>query len=335
MEAHHTEEYISFTYQFGPTEVRKLETNPTWDLPVVAHQILSGLDHGELARRLNRPWNLINVQPSVCAAVDLPSLAFRPQDQVLKAIIQLYRYNMSRALDERVRLDQSPVAYIPLKCTVEINKNWHTEPLYTKHPLAGDVSCHAYPYTGLPRFAPLADAGLLVMTAEAFLSDVNGVEDPLISELNDLWEADEIDEYSRLFRMPPPSPSLPDPSFVEEARTIRTKKRKQAGEDSSRPSKRIRAAPLQPPKRSSQSTAKASGVACSPPSRFQDHSDHFNPTPPKRKRVDTQPQACPQVKRAKESPCIGPSPARTVYTRSSKAKGMVKTEAILRPGRVR
>ncbi|KIY61665.1 hypothetical protein CYLTODRAFT_459680, partial [Cylindrobasidium torrendii FP15055 ss-10] len=205
------------------------------------------------------------------------------------------------------------------------------------HPRTGTTTSHTYPYSALPRFAPLADAGLLTLTAEAFLVNAYA-EDPLFTELNDLWEANEIYEHVRLFEQPPPAPTLPKTSFPKEAQAIRTSKRKQADEDPSRPTKRTRrAAPSQPPKRSSQSAApsKASGVARSSPPPFQDHLDHYTPTPPKRKRVDTQPQDCPQVKRAKESPCMGPSPARTVYARSSKAKGMAKTEAILRPGRVR
>ncbi|KIY63875.1 hypothetical protein CYLTODRAFT_120808 [Cylindrobasidium torrendii FP15055 ss-10] len=263
METPHAEECISFTHQAVQPEAVTLVSNTTWRLCVVAHQVLSGMDHGELDRRLQEPWNSLTLQPSVARAMRVSKFAFRPQDQVLKAILQLYRYNLSRALDARVRLDQSPVVHIPLKCTVELNRKSHHSPLYTRHPSTGATTRHTYPYDALPRFAPLGDAGLLSMATQAFLA-MSYSEDSLFPELEDFWEADEVDEHVRLFKQPPPATTLPAPFLLEEVRAIRSMRKRKQAEDSSHLSKRIRrAAPSQHPKRSSQMAApsKASVVA--------------------------------------------------------------------------
>ncbi|KIY61664.1 hypothetical protein CYLTODRAFT_495144 [Cylindrobasidium torrendii FP15055 ss-10] len=339
MEVPHAEECISFYYQFDQAEADKLVTDTTWRRSVVAHQILSGMEHGELARRLHEPWNSLNLQTSVTWATGVPSVVFRPQDKVLKALIQLYKYNIPRPLDERVRLDQSPVALMPLICSFEVNHQWHDEELYTKHPCTSTLTRHTYPYAALPRFAPLADAGLLSVIAQTFMLQVDDVEDSLLSELDELWSSSKIREHMRLFKQPPPASAIPTPFLLQGAQPTSAKKRKQTDGDSSHPAKRMRrVAPPQPSKRSPRPavSSKATTVARPSPPQLQDLANYPIPAPvPKRKRVDAQPQDCPQAKRVKWSPCIGPSPARTVYTRSSKAKGMAKTEAILRPGRVR
>ncbi|KIY64762.1 hypothetical protein CYLTODRAFT_424911 [Cylindrobasidium torrendii FP15055 ss-10] len=338
MEVPHAEQCISFFYQFGcETEATELVHSATSLFCVVGHQVLSGMEHGELHRRLHEPFNFLNVQPAFARAMDLPSIAFRPQDQVIKAILQLYRYNISRPLDERVRLDQSPVVHIPLKCTVEVNKTWYDDPLYTMHPHAGTTTAHTYPYAGLPHFAPRADVGLLSITADLFLVAGDGLEDPLVTELNKLRESHQVLPSVQLFDRPPPPAPTVHSQLLQGDRITSRQKRKQTGEDSSHPTKRThRAAPSQPPKRLSRlaTSSKASDVACSSKNRFQDLLNDADPTPvSKRKREVGTPARDSQEKRVKlPLPLLS---TRTVHMRSSKMKGMDKTKAILRPTRMR
>ncbi|KIY61659.1 hypothetical protein CYLTODRAFT_459674 [Cylindrobasidium torrendii FP15055 ss-10] len=190
---------------FGMPKEYLLHTEPTRVL--ILHQIASGIRHGEFTRRTHEPWNKVHLQRSLTFSFDTQQLCFRPCDEVIEAILEVYRHNAACAsLESRVRLDEVPLLCLSVECSLEVDRKLIQYPIFTKHPDSGTITNHLYPYTTLPRFTlRSADPGLLSIIAQhvsrLILKSVPPAEliPDRISQIPELWASAGFRQHTKGF----------------------------------------------------------------------------------------------------------------------------------------
>ncbi|KIY68809.1 hypothetical protein CYLTODRAFT_489435 [Cylindrobasidium torrendii FP15055 ss-10] len=337
MNALHLEDQVSFDFSFDDTKVQLLHSNGD-TTPLVSHQAASGLEPGEFTKRKKDAWNQLNLQRNLASFFGSYSMAFRPSDTVLKAILSVYQHNsVCSVLNDRLRLDETPALRLPVDCSLEVDHSEHTTPIFTKHPRTGKIARHLYPYATLPRFSlPSMDPGLLGVAAYIFDRDTEDHRDPcpldIEQRFRDLWDTHEIIEHCAVFyKQLPTPPSSPPDSFRGESPV--SHKRKHADDGQARPIKRSRIAvpsrhitPRQRPRRVD--PKRATGSNSPHASTTPDVAPSLvikPPSPLKRKRAASV-QDCPvqqasTTKRPRKDLPAATIPTRTVYERAVKGRG--------------
>ncbi|KIY64776.1 hypothetical protein CYLTODRAFT_456898 [Cylindrobasidium torrendii FP15055 ss-10] len=333
----HLEDQVSFNCYFDQTKAQMLHSSGT-TIPLISHQVVSGLKPGELMKRKNDAWNNLNLQRNLASFFGSHTMAFRPSDTVLKNILSVYQHNTACSLlEDRIRLDETPALRFPVDCSLEVDRSDHTAPIFTKHPRTGEITRHLHPYATLPRFKlPSTDPGLLGIAAYILERDVDH-RDPcpldIVQQFQTAWCTNEFAEHSQFFyKQLPTPPSSPPHSPCDESPP--SHKRKHAGDGQARPFKRTRIAETAPRHLTSKQAPRrvdhkrASGVG-SPHAVTIEHTPYPAETtylPSKRKRAVSQMQDCPVqlapiTKRPRKDPPAATIPKRTVYERSAKSKG--------------
>ncbi|KIY64773.1 hypothetical protein CYLTODRAFT_492840 [Cylindrobasidium torrendii FP15055 ss-10] len=240
----HLENQVSFDFLFNQTRTKMLHSGGG-TVSLISHQVASGLEPGEFTRRKKDAWNSLNVQRNLALSFDTGSMAFRPSDSVLKIIYSVYQHNtVCSVLENRIRLDETPVLSLPTKCSLEVDQSRHKRPIFTKHHHTGEIMRHMYPYATLPCFTlPLTDPGLLGIAAYTLDRNTVSYRDPcpfdLVQQFRSVWRTKELVEHSKVFykksRTPPPSPPR-----RRRGRQLKSHKRKHDDEGHARLSKRPR-----------------------------------------------------------------------------------------------
>ncbi|KIY68815.1 hypothetical protein CYLTODRAFT_489440 [Cylindrobasidium torrendii FP15055 ss-10] len=339
MNSLHLEDQVSSDFLFGRSKAHMLHLAGD-TLSLTTHQVVSGMEPGEFARRREDAWNHLNVQCSLASVFVFGIMAFRPSDSVLKAIISAYQRNsVCSVLENRTRLDEIPALRLPIDCSLEVDLSQHNTPIFTRHPRTGDIVHHSYPYATLPRFTlPSTDPGLLGIAAYTFDRTTADYRDPcsldIVQKFREIWDSDKIDEHCKLFhyRIPtPPSSPLRTPRGKQHA----LHKRRRVDDDQVKLSKRtsIAAAASTPRKRSRRVDSKRTAGPSS--SRGETTGAMSSslvtqasfPLIQKRKRLASQVHDClsvqlaPSRKRPRKDLIAVGIPARTVYERAAKSKG--------------
>ncbi|KIY64774.1 hypothetical protein CYLTODRAFT_456896 [Cylindrobasidium torrendii FP15055 ss-10] len=246
MNALHPEDQVSFDLSFENSRAHMLHfTGDT--LPLISHQVASGLEPGEFTRRKKDAWNKLNLQRNLAPLFDSYSMAFRPSDTVFKKILSVYQHNTACSLlENRVRLDETPALRLPVDCSLEVDRSEHNVPIFTKHPHTGEIARHLYPYATLPRFTiPSTDPGLLGIAAYALDRNTEDRTDPcplnIVQRFRSVWHTKELVEHSKVFykQLNAPPSSLPR---HPRGRPPTSHKRKQLDDGQARLSKRPRIA---------------------------------------------------------------------------------------------
>ncbi|KIY65791.1 hypothetical protein CYLTODRAFT_492035 [Cylindrobasidium torrendii FP15055 ss-10] len=150
--------------------------------PILRIEYMLGLGLGNLQENLDCQDNSIDLQPRMHTYFTTGDLFFLPSEEVLERILQLSRYNMTCAPDERVLFSED-VKSGPSACTYMLDfrkLRWNDHILYTRHPNSGQVTAHTSPYPDLPPFVLPASPWIAALSTHGALNDNDNLLVPQI-----------------------------------------------------------------------------------------------------------------------------------------------------------
>ncbi|KIY60980.1 hypothetical protein CYLTODRAFT_481116 [Cylindrobasidium torrendii FP15055 ss-10] len=166
MSTQHTEQDLSFSYFFVKAKEENLREFAGSFL-TSAYEVGAGMEYDEVSREENKSSRTLHLQPGMAKQFKAKEFALSPADTNLTPILQVAQHNANVKLEKRLRLKKDSENRKPVRCTLDIDGHREgKEAIFVNHPESGAVTCHNYPYTGLPTFTTQsADPGLLAVAA--------------------------------------------------------------------------------------------------------------------------------------------------------------------------
>ncbi|KIY66605.1 hypothetical protein CYLTODRAFT_444573 [Cylindrobasidium torrendii FP15055 ss-10] len=321
MNVAHTEDCISYDADFDDTTSYELFAKPRM---VADLESLCGFKKGEVEEMLSGEDNKLSMQMSAAQMYGRRAFLFRPPDDALGSLLKLYKRNSeaprSSGHPQTLRLDEEELSRRISSFSLEMNPGVQS-PLFTKHPVTGEVTIHEYPYPHLPTFE--------MRSAHPVLVSLKSYRQLLFWNIEDL-SSDMLYKVGRVvYRWVPPnvpqSPSLrrplgssrprraPPSSYIPPPPVLSGKRKREAANDHSM---------LAPSKRARLGT---------PVSRRHVPSEYDAPVT----RSKTMTQSSP-TRDEPSSALFNSSPVagRTRYGRAAKDKAVEAMESVIRKSRV-